>query len=445
MALREVNVDGLVGPTHNYAGLSYGNVASVRHAGSVAHPREAALEGLSKMRALVDRGIPQMVLPPQERPCIPALRSLGFDGSDAEVLAHAARDAPRLLASACSASAMWAANAATVTPSTDAADGRVHFTPANLVSTLHRSLEPPQTRRALERLFPGPRFAVHPPLLASHALGDEGAANHTRLTGADGQGVHLFVYGRVGFEGGSAQARYPARHTLEASRAVARRHQLDPARVLFVHQSPEAVDRGVFHNDVIAVGHEHLLLFHEQAWVNTEEVIERLQELTGGALVPIRVTARELAVDEAVSSYLFNSQIVTTAPGTSLLVAPAECEGSPRARAVLDRLVADGDIPIAEVLFSNVRQSMQNGGGPACLRLRVPLTDDELQAVHLACRFDAALHARLDAWIRRHFREALAPEDLPDPHLLDESRAALDELTRILDLGSDFYPFQQTP
>ncbi|MFW5925141.1 MAG: N-succinylarginine dihydrolase [Myxococcota bacterium] len=445
MGLCEVNVDGLVGPTHNYAGLSYGNVASVRHAGSVARPRDAALEGLSKMRALADRGLPQMVLPPQERPCVPALRSMGFDGPDAEVLARAAREAPRLLASACSASSMWAANAATVTPSTDAADGRVHLTPANLVGTLHRALEPPQTRRALERLFPGPRFVVHGPLPASTPLGDEGAANHTRLTGADGRGVHLFVYGRVGLEGGSAQARYPARHTLEASRAVARRHGLDPARALFVHQSPEAVDQGVFHNDVIAVGHEQLLLFHEQAWVETDEVIERLRELTGEALVPVRVTARELSVDEAVGSYLFNSQIVTTAAGAGLLVAPSECEEAPRARAVLDRLVADADIPIDDVLFLDVRQSMQNGGGPACLRLRVPLTDDELRSVHPACRFDPALHARLEAWIRRHFRETLAPGDLPDPHLLDESRAALDELTRILDLGTDFYPFQRSP
>ncbi|MFW6051964.1 MAG: N-succinylarginine dihydrolase [Myxococcota bacterium] len=443
MALRELNVDGLVGPTHNYAGLSRGNVASAAHAGTTAHPREAALQGLAMMRALAELGVPQMVLPPQERPDLPFLRELGFGGFDAEVLAAAARRAPRMLAAACSASSMWAANAATVAPSRDTADGRLHFTPANLISTLHRALERKPTRRALARLFPGEGVVVHPPLRAALPLADEGAANHTRLEAADGTGVHLFVYGRAALGEGAGPARYPARQTLEAQVAVAHRHGLDPARTLFVQQHPACIDRGVFHNDVIAVGHRQVLLFHEHAWVDTDGVVERLRQMTGGALVAVRVREAQLSVDEAVSTYLFNSQIVTAEDGRIVLVAPAECERDPRARAAAEGVVADPSNPLAEVRYLDVRQSMRNGGGPACLRLRVPLEDGELASVHGPCRFDEALHQRLEAWVSDHYREALAADDLWDPALLRESRTALDELTRILGLGDSFYPFQR--
>ncbi|HWU15518.1 MAG TPA: N-succinylarginine dihydrolase, partial [Caulobacter sp.] len=50
---------------------------------------------------------------------------------------------------------------------------------------------------------------------------------------------------------------------------------------------------------------------------------------------------------------------------------------------------------------------------------------------------------RLNAWAERRYRDRLAPADLADPSLIVESREALDELTAILDLGGDFYPFQR--
>src|SRR5450432_3419042 len=105
----ECNFDGIPGPTHNYSGLATGNVASEHNAGLVANPREAALQGLSKMRALAARGFPQAVLPPHEQPFLPALRALGFTGNDAAILCHAAREAPALLAACSSAAAMWVA------------------------------------------------------------------------------------------------------------------------------------------------------------------------------------------------------------------------------------------------------------------------------------------------------------------------------------------------
>src|SRR5664279_2917679 len=178
----EYNFDGIPGPTHNYSGLATGNIASEHNAGFAANPREAALQGLAKMRALATRGFPQAVLPPHERPFLPTLRALGFTGTDAAILHGAARDAPSLLAACSSAAAMWVANAATVSPSADTADGRVHFTPANLVSHFHRSLEAPTTTAILRAIFAdAAHFAVHDPLPAAPQLGDEGAANHTRF------------------------------------------------------------------------------------------------------------------------------------------------------------------------------------------------------------------------------------------------------------------------
>jgi succinylarginine dihydrolase len=453
--MREWNFDGLVGPTHNYAGLSHGNVASTSNEGTVSRPRDAALQGLEKMAHLAGLGVRQGVLPPQERPDVRVLRRLGFTGEDHEVIARASAHEPLLLARVSSASSMWAANAATVVPSTDTKDGRVAFVPSNLQFTFHRSLEPEATRRALARTFPDPaRFVVHEPLPTSTAFGDEGAANHTRLTGGGARGVHVFVYGRVGLGADPlAPAKYPARQTLEASRAVARLAGLSDDATVFVRQAPSVIDAGVFHNDVICVGHENVLFFHERAFADppTRVLADIERALTAMAsamptssprpLVPIVVRESELSVEEAVSSYLFNSQLVTTGAGVVTLVAPIECEEHARTRAVLERVLAE-DNPIRAVSFIDVRQSMRNGGGPACLRLRVPLTESEEARLHAPQVFDDALYARLREWVTRHYREELSPKDLGDPSLLEESRVALDALTQILDLGS-LYPFQQ--
>ncbi|MCC7325206.1 MAG: N-succinylarginine dihydrolase [Burkholderiales bacterium] len=443
--VREVNFDGIPGPTHNYAGLAQGNLAAERHAQRIANPREAALQGLAKMRSLAARGVPQAVLPPHERPSIHALRALGFAGSDARVIECAARDAPALLAACSSAAAMWAANAATVSPSIDTADRRVHFTPANLAAHFHRALEAPTTTAVLRAIFADERrFIVHDPLPGAPQLGDEGAANHTRLSVvADAPGIEFFVYGRRSYGGGPAPSKFPARQTHEASAAIARRHGLDPARAVFAQQHPAAIDAGVFHNDVIAVGHGRVLLCHERAYIDQHAVLAELASAVGSLFMPLIVRESEVTLDEAIATYLFNSQLVDGADGGLVLVAPAECREHPRVSAYLDSLVADGG-PITEVTTFDLRQSMRNGGGPACLRLRVELTPDERAAVDANVLLDDALAAALDAWIRRHYRDRLAAEDLADPALLDESRRALDELSGLLRLGN-IYAFQQSP
>lgn len=447
MSALEINFDGLPGPTHNYSGLATGNLASERNRNLVADPRQAALQGLAKMKALADAGYPQAVLPPHERPAVGALRALGFGGSpdnDAAVVARAAREAPQLLAACSSAAAMWVANAATVSPSCDTADGRVHVTPANLVSHFHRALETPTTTRVLRAIFSDPgKFVVHEALPAAAQFGDEGAANHMRFAaGAAAHGLELFVYGRVALDTGAAVAKhYPARQAREASEAIARRHGLDPSRTLFAQQNPAAIDAGAFHNDVVAVANGPVLFCHECAFASRDALFASLQSSLGPAFTPIVVCETEVSLERAVATYLFNSQLITRADGSMLLVAPAECLEDKAVAAYLDRLTA-GAGPIHELRAFDLRQSMQNGGGPACLRLRVLLSEAERAAVAANIWLDDTLYAALTAWVERHYRDRLAPADLADPALLDEGRRALDELSRLLRIGN-IYPFQR--
>jgi succinylarginine dihydrolase len=440
----EANCDGLVGPTHSYVGLSPGNLASTRNAGEVSNPRGAALEGLSKMRRLYSLGLPQFVLPPHERPATSFLKSIGFSGADEAVVEDAWKAAPALASAACSASSMWAANAATVTPSADAADGRVHFTPANLLTNLHRSLEGEQTTRSLRRLFPDERrFAVHDPLPAQPHFADEGAANHVRLCADHGApGVNLFVWGREAWE--HWDGPFPARQTREAFEAIERRHRA--ARPVFPRQAKAAIAGGAFHNDVVCVGTRDCLFFHERAFEDRSAMERDVRAAAQGLFEPVfvEVSEADLPMADLVASYLFNSQLLVV-PGEDRLVllAPAETRDNPRALAVAEGLAASNG-PIGRVEYVDVRQSMRNGGGPACLRLRVVLTEDELDAANSAQRFTPGLHTALADWVERRYRDSLAPADLADPLLLSESREALDELTQILDLGGDFYPFQRT-
>jgi succinylarginine dihydrolase len=442
MSAVEANADGLIGPTHSYAGLSPGNLAASLNAGQASNPRAAVLQGLDKMKRLADLGLPQFVLPPHERPDIPFLRGLGFAGSDARVLEQAWKAAPTFAAAACSASPMWAANAATVTPSADSADGRVHFTPANLHTNLHRSLEHAQTKRSLEALFPDTvRFAVHDALWPVAHLADEGAANHVRLCADHGQpGVNLLVWGRDAFE--AWDGLYPARQTRQASEAVARRHGASGA--VLAQQSRAAIAGGTFHNDVVCVGALDTLFHHELAFEDTAATHAAIRAAVQGfEPIFVEVSTAELPLADAISSYLFNSMLVSL-PGEDrlTLICPTETRDNPHSHAVAQGLVASNG-PIGRVEYVDVRQSMRNGGGPACLRLRVVLTEAELDAVYDPMRMNDELFGVLTGWATRHYRDRLAPADLADPALLVETREALDSLAAILDLGGDFYPFQR--
>ncbi len=429
----EANFDGLVGPTHNYGGLGSGNVASISNAQAVSSPRQAALQGLAKSKALADLGLIQGILPPHERPYLPKLRQEGISGTDEQVLFQAANRSPHLLQTYSSAAAMWTANAATVSPSADTANGKVHFTPANLVAQPHRAIEAPVTSRILRAVFANDaRFQHHLPLPVGTNFTDEGAANHTRLARSHGDpGIELFVWGRRAHD--FTADPYLPRQSYEASVEVARLHGLSKA--IFARQHPAAISAGVFHNDVIAVGDRDLLLHHELAFADPN-LIEQVRAAFGNGLTVRTIMEEQVPLSDAIGSYVFNSQLIDV-NGKRVLIAPDDIDDYPNVREAVENIDE-----IDEILTFNLRQSMRNGGGPACLRLRVVLTDQELAAVNQDCLLTDERYDELTGWINRHYRETLSPGDLGDPELLGESRAALDELTGILGLGN-VYDFQR--
>jgi succinylarginine dihydrolase len=407
MPLAEINFDGIIGPSHNYSGLSLGNIASATHKGLVSHPRAAALQGLAKMRHNLALGLPQGLLLPHRRPDRAWLAELG---TSVEEVPSSLRPA------AFSASAMWAANAATVSPAPDTADGRCHLTVANLRAMAHRSHEWPETLDQLRLAFADEsHFAVHPPVPGT--FGDEGAANHMRFAAAHGEpGVEVFVYG---LRGGS----YPVRQHAEASRAVARIHGLDPERTLFVCQSEEAVAAGAFHNDVVAVANENVLLAHEQAFEDRPSIYAELKRLLPEVEI-VEVPASAVSLEDAISSYLFNAQLVRLPAGEMALILPEEARETPSVWSWLQALVA-GNGPIRELFVVDVRQSMANGGGPACLRLRVVAEPDSVDPRFMV---DEAKLDRVAALVEAEWPERVAPQDLLDPMLwarMEDARAAL--------------------
>lgn len=414
---REVNFDGLIGPSHNYAGLSFGNLAATLHAGETAFPRKAALQGLAKMRLMLGLGLGQGIFLPHERPNIGWLRALGFSGTDEQVCAAAWQDEPTLLAQAISASSMWAANAATVSPAPDTADGRTHFTPANLSTMAHRSHEWPGTLAQLRRIFGDKRhFAVHEPVPSR--FGDEGAANFMRLAAPAGErGIEIMVYGAHG-------GPFPSRQSEEACRAIFRSHGV--ADALIVQQSPEAIAAGAFHNDVVAVAHENILFAHEQAFADKSALYAAIEAHCPDFAL-IEVPASEISLKDAIASYLFNSQLVTLPDGSRALIVPMECAETAPVKSWLDASIgANG--PIHAVHYVDVRESMHNGGGPACLRLRVLLSEEAERAVHPAHLLSDRAADRLEALIETHWPERLAPSDIGLPQsweAMQRARAAL--------------------
>jgi succinylarginine dihydrolase len=414
MALAEINFDGIVGPSHNYAGLSLGNLASTRSAGEVSRPRAAALQGIDKMRANLALGLPQGIFVPHPRPDRSWLAELGtsIDAAD-----------PVLAANAMSASAMWAANAATVSPAPDTKDRKCHLTVANLRTMPHRSHEWPATLAQLKLAFRGDAFAVHGPV--PPAFGDEGAANHMRLTSAHGEpGVEVFVYGLSG-------GAFPARQHLEASRAIARLHGLDPECILFAEQSEEAIAAGAFHNDVVAVANERVLFAHEQAFADKDALIAALARQVPG-FEYVEVPAAEVPLEDAVRSYLFNGQLVTPPDGQPTLIVPGEARETVSVWSWIERHVA-GNGPIRRVEVVDVRQSMANGGGPACLRLRVVADPSTVDPRFLV---DEAKLERIGEVVRQTWPEQIHHDELQEPSLIADIERARDALLEALDLSA---------
>jgi succinylarginine dihydrolase len=422
----EVNFDGLVGPSHNYAGLSLGNIASATHAGAVSAPREAALQGLSKMRRMMALGFRQGLLLPHDRPDAGWLRGMGFVGDDMAVCRAAWGTDPALFRNAFSASAMWTANAATVSPRPDCDDGRTHLSVANLSSMPHRSIEAPQTERQLRALFADlPRVAVHAPLPAT--FGDEGAANHMRLCPAHGaEGLEVFVHGA------GPVGAFPARQNRTASQALVRRHAL--AGAILARQSDAAIAAGAFHNDVVAVANETVLFTHEHAFAERDTLYAQIRQRLPQTVI-VEVPAAEVSLEEAIRSYLFNSQLASLPGGGMVLLLPDEAQAVPAVMRWLDGMIASNG-PIRQLEFMPLRESMRNGGGPACLRLRVVLDDAELAMLDQRFMLDDAKADALATLIHRHWPEHIAPEDIGSPDLWQQCWRARAALLDLLGFGA---------
>jgi len=435
----EINFDGLIGPTHNYAGLSQGNLASQKHLNQTSNPQAAALQGLDKMRIIMEQGIPQGFFLPHERPNLKTLRELGYGGTDEEVINRTAKQAPALLKNIYSASSMWAANAATFSPSIDSYDQRIHITAANLNSMFHRSIEPEFTQTQLQLMF-GSIAQVHDPITHISGHGDEGAANHLRVSAQHLKpGFQIFVYGSSAFE---SQQGVIARQAQEISQAVSTQHQLDPDRVLFLKQNDMAIKSGSFHNDIVSLANEEVFIFHQEAFadrVELERVLHHLKEHVKG-FHALEILSEDISLDDLVSSYLLNSQLITVENNEMMMLLPEEVQNYSNCMQWLEKIKSSS--PIKHIEFVDIRQSMMNGGGPACLRFKTVVNDDEFNQVNKKFLLNPKKLMDLRSLVSKHYRDKLNPEDLLDIKFMEESYRFLDELTQLLDLGP-IYHFQK--
>ena len=435
----EINFDGLIGPTHNYAGLSQGNLASQKHLNQTSNPKAAALQGLNKMRLIMDQGIPQGFFLPHERPHLMTLRAIGFGGTDEEVINQAAKKNPALLKNVYSASSMWSANAATFSPSIDSNDQKIHITPANLNSMFHRSIEHEFTKTQLELMFGGVA-KVHEPIKNISGYGDEGAANHLRVSAQHLMpGFQIFVYGSSAFE---VHQGIIARQAEEISQAVSTQHQLDPDRVLFLKQNEQAIHSGSFHNDIVSLANEEVFIFHQEAFadrVELERVLHQLKDHVKG-FHPIEILSKDISLDDLVSSYLLNSQLITVKNNEMMMLLPEEVQNHGNCMKWLEEIKSSS--PIKRLEFVDIHQSMMNGGGPACLRFKAVVNSDELDKINKKFLLSPEKLINLRALVSKHYRDRINPDDLLDIKLMEESYLFLDELTQLLGIGS-IYSFQK--
>ena len=122
------------------------------------------------------------------------------------------------------------------------------------------------------------------------------------------------------------------------------------------------------------------------------------------------------------------------------LILPEEVKDFSNCMSWLDKLKQISDVKTFN--FVDIRQSMMNGGGPACLRLKVILNEEEQNNLNQKFLMNNKKLDSIKLLIEREYRDVLYPDDLKDPSLLDESRRVLDELTQIFGIGS-IYAFQK--
>jgi succinylarginine dihydrolase len=437
MIYQEINFNGLPGPTHLFSGLGMGNLASISNEGQVSHPQKAALQSLEKIKFMAQLGSIEAIIPPHRRPYLDILKFYGYSGSPMEQIIQAYSIDPKVFKAIFSSSSMWTANSATVTPSSDSLDKKVHITPANLKSNFHRSFEASANYRIIRKIFKSHHFSVHAPLNTSFP--DEGAANHVRLAPRHGsKGIELFVYGDQSSPD-SQTLKFQARQSFEASKQITELHKLSADGFLLACQSSSAINAGVFHNDVISTGNENVFIYHEASFNDSSKTIKELKEKYFATcqenLICLEINSQDLSLDDAVSSYFFNSQIISLqSPYRMVLVAPLESKTNTNAKKIIDKIIADSSNPISEVYFFDLNESMKNGGGPACLRLRVVLSEQEQASCDQKFFFDQKLFERLGNWITDYYPVSLRAETLLQTAFYENLKKAFDELELIFEV-----------
>ena len=435
----EANFDGIVGPTHNYGGLSEGNIASISNSQNPANPKKAALQGLKKMKILRDAGLIQGVFLPHERPYLAKMRELGFTGSDKQIINKVANHSPHLLHNLYSASSMWSANAATVSPSVDTNNQKIHITPANLNSMFHRSVESDFTYHQCLQIFKNKSFKIHKPTPSISGYGDEGAANHLRIASSHEQmGYEIFVYGTSAFKTYNSSIMRQAK---EISHTVASKHQLNKEHYFLLQQNQDAIQQGSFHNDIVSLSNENLFIAHERAFEdrNIFNKIITVLEKNVNNFQFIEIKENEIPLTDIIKSYLLNSQLVSIADGEMLMVLPADVQNFDNCMQWIDKFKQIS--PVKKFEFIDIKQSMMNGGGPACQRLKVLMNEKEFEGVNQNFILDNDKEERIKDLIQSYYRDRLLPDDLKDPNLFDEFQMILDQYTQIFD-AENFYSFQ---
>tara|TARA_S200000501_G_scaffold715_1_gene662 strand:- start:1120 stop:2442 length:1323 start_codon:yes stop_codon:yes gene_type:complete len=436
----EMNFDGLIGPTHNYSGLSEGNIASIKNSKQTSNPKKAALQGLKKMKLLMELGFPQGIFLPHERPHLGFLRDKGFKGNDKNIIASAAKKSKLLLNQAYSASSMWAANAATFSPSIDSYDSMAHITPANLLSMQHRSLETEFTYEQLNIIFHKSHFKVHNAIKPNEFLGDEGAANHLRLSSNHlKKGLQVFVYGN---EANQDHSNILVRQSKEASELIAKLHMLDEGNIFFLKQNINSIKKGCFHNDIVSLATENIFIYHEEAFEDSKKQISNLETKLQSEKENffIEISNQEISLDILIKSYLLNSQLITKKNGEMAFIMPEEVNEHLECKRWLKKL--KDETPIKDLRYIDIKQSMMNGGGPACLRFKIVVTEEEFNNINSDFILTDNLILKLEDLIQSSYRDALEIDDLEDPALISESFEILDNLTQIFNTGS-IYSFQK--
>jgi len=402
----QLNISELPGPTFMYSGLSADNVASLNNKHLAANPLKFALLSLQRMRLLLEEGVHQVIFPPHRRPDLQALGYCGFTGDMGHMIGSADKFSRGYLESLLAASSVWTANAATVTPSADSEDGKVHITTANLNSHFHRSIEASQTHAKLARVFADDNFfALHQALPSHNRFSDEGAANHMRFhVEGENRGLNVFVYGNDPDNPGYMQGR----QSLWASKAICQLHALSSTQVWLQKQSKEAISRGIFHNDIISMNSHDLLVFHQQAYENHESLIEKLTAL---GICCVEIKAEEFSLEHALKTYFFNSEFIKGKDGSQVLVMSEKCQHDAKVHAQLERIQTAYNKEI-KTIYVDLDDSLKNGGGPACLRLRVQLNQEQFSAIPSKFLLTQNKLNALQEVVTRFYRESLSYEDV---------------------------------